>query len=98
MIKSRDELLMEMAKEYRLNRMGDNDDDVDEHDDDEGNTTAPPAPAPPTVVPEEIVKEEAPVVHEVILADAELELLRPRLFNMIMRDYEERRWRMARMS
>jgi hypothetical protein len=108
MIKSRDELLMEMAKEYRLNRMGDNDDDVDEHDDDEGNTTAPPAPAPLAVVPEEIVKEEAPVemvpkqeapvVHEVILADAELELPRPRLFNMIMRDYEERRWRMVRMS
>jgi hypothetical protein len=98
MIKSRDELLMEMAKEYRLNRMGDNDDDVDEHDDDEGNTTAPPAPAPPAVVPEEIVKEEAPVVHEVILADAELELPRQRLFNMIMRDYEERRWRMVRMS
>jgi hypothetical protein len=48
---------------------------------------------------EEIVEEEAPmemipkqeahVVYEVILADVEHELSQPRLFNMIMRDYEE---------
>jgi hypothetical protein len=89
-----------MAEEYGLNRMGENDDDEDEDDDDEGNAAAPPAPTP-AVMPKEIVKEEAlmemapeqeaPVVHEVILADAdaEPELPQPRLFNMIMRDYEE---------
>jgi hypothetical protein len=59
MIQSRDELIMEMAKEYGLNHMGENDDE-DEDDDDEGNTIAPPAPAP-AAVPEEIIKEEAPV-------------------------------------
>jgi hypothetical protein len=51
MIQSRDELIMEMTKEYGLNRMGENDDDEDEDDDDEGNSLAPPAPIP-AVVPE----------------------------------------------
>jgi hypothetical protein len=55
MIQSRDELILEMAEEYGLNRMGENDED----DDDEGNAIAPPAPAP-AAVPEEIVKEEVP--------------------------------------
>jgi hypothetical protein len=58
MIQSRDEPIMEMAKDYGLNRIGENDDDED--DNDEGNTVAPPAPAP-AVMPEEIIKEEAPV-------------------------------------
>jgi hypothetical protein len=66
MIQSHDELIMEMAEEYGLNRMGENDDDEDEDedDDDEGNAVAPLAPAP-TPVPEEIIKEEAPwgMVH-----------------------------------
>jgi hypothetical protein len=80
MIQSRDELIMEMAEEYGLNHMGENDDDED--DDDEGNTIAPPAPAP-VVVPKEIIEEEAPVemvfeqevsvAHEAILVDAEPE-------------------------
>jgi hypothetical protein len=97
MIQSRDELIMEMAEEYGLNCMGENDDDED--DDDKGNAAAPPAPAPPTAAPEEIIKEEAPVeivpeqeapvAHEVILADAEPKPPQPHLFNMIMRDYEE---------
>jgi hypothetical protein len=39
MIQSRDELILEMAKVYGLNRMGENNDDED--DDDEGNTVAP---------------------------------------------------------
>jgi hypothetical protein len=60
MIQSRDELILEMDEEYRLNHMGENNDDVDENDDDEGNAVAPPAPAP-AAVPEEIVKEEDPV-------------------------------------
>jgi hypothetical protein len=58
MIQSRDELILEMAKEYGLNRMGENDEDED--DDNEGNIIAPPAPAP-AAVPEEIIKEEVPV-------------------------------------
>jgi phage portal protein BeeE len=62
MIQSRDELILEMAKEYGLNCMGENDDDDDEDEDDndEGNTVAPPAPTPATV-PEEIIKEEDPM-------------------------------------
>jgi hypothetical protein len=60
MIQSRDELILEMAEEYQLNHMGENDDDEDEGDDDEGNTVAPPAPVP-AAVPEEIVEEEDPV-------------------------------------
>jgi DNA repair exonuclease SbcCD ATPase subunit len=60
MIQSRDELIMEMAEEYGLNHMGENDDDEDEDDDNEGNAVAPPAPAP-AAVPEEIGEEEAPV-------------------------------------
>jgi hypothetical protein len=63
-IQSHDELIMEMAEECGLNRMGENDDneddDDDDDDDDEGNVVAPLAPAP-AAVPEEIVKEEAPV-------------------------------------
>jgi hypothetical protein len=71
----------------------------DEDDDDEGNAASPPAPTPPAAALEEIVEEEAPmemvpeqeapVAHEVILVDAESEPPQPRLFNMIMRDYEE---------
>jgi hypothetical protein len=58
MIQSCDELIMEMVKEYGLNRMGENDDDEDEDDDDKGNAVTPLAPV---AVPEEIVEEEAPV-------------------------------------
>jgi chromosome segregation ATPase len=60
MIQSRDELILEMAKEYGLNHMGENDEEEDEDDDDEGNVIAPPAPVP-VVMPEEIVEEEDPV-------------------------------------
>jgi hypothetical protein len=60
MIQSRDELILEMAKEYGFNCMGDNDDDEDEDDDDEGNVVAPPALAPATVL-EEIIEEEDPM-------------------------------------
>jgi hypothetical protein len=98
MIQSHDELIMEMAKEYRLGRMGENNDDEDEDDDNEGNATAPLAPAP-TVVPEKIIEEgapmemvpeqEAPVAREVIVADVEPDPPQLHLFNMIMRDYEE---------
>jgi hypothetical protein len=60
MIQSRDELIMEIAQEYGLNRMGENDDKEDEDADDEGNAVTPTAPTPATV-PEEIIDEEAPV-------------------------------------
>jgi hypothetical protein len=58
MIQSCDELILEMAEEYGLNHLGQNDDNED--DDDEGNAVAPPAPAP-AAVPEEIIEEEAPM-------------------------------------
>jgi hypothetical protein len=60
MIQSHDELTLEMAEEYGLNRMGENDDDEDEDDDDEGNaiTTRTSAPA---AVPDEIIEEEDPM-------------------------------------
>jgi hypothetical protein len=60
MIMSHDELILEMAEEYGLNHMGENNDDEDENNDDEGNAVAHPAPAP-TTVPEEIIEEEDPV-------------------------------------
>jgi hypothetical protein len=60
MIQSRDAVILEMAEEYRLNCMGENDDNEDEDDDNEGNAVTPPAPAL-AAVPEEIIKEEAPV-------------------------------------
>jgi hypothetical protein len=105
MVESHDELIMEMDEEYGLNRMGENDNDEDEDEDDEGNAIAPPAPTPPTTVPEKVIEEEAPVevvleqeapvAHEVILADAKPEPPQSRLFNMITRDYEESPSRMA---
>jgi hypothetical protein len=60
MIQSHDELILEIAKEYGLNCMGENNDDEDEDDDDEGNTITPLAPVP-AAVPEEIVEEEDPM-------------------------------------
>jgi hypothetical protein len=60
MIQSRDELILDMAEEYGLNRMGENDDDEDEDYDNEGNAITPPAPVP-AAVPEEIIEEEDPV-------------------------------------
>jgi hypothetical protein len=75
---------MEMAKEYRLNRMRENNDDED--DNNEANAATPPALVPPV---EMVPEQEAPMAHEVILADAEPKLLQPHLLNMIMRDYEE---------
>jgi hypothetical protein len=55
MVESRDELIMEMAEEYGLNHMGENDDD-----DDEGNAAALPAPMPPATAPEEILVDAEP--------------------------------------
>jgi hypothetical protein len=86
MVESRDELLMEIARETGLDHIGEDEDDEEEEEDanDGGDATAPPAatpppPAPPATAPEEIDEEgpvemiteqEAPVPHEVVLADA----------------------------
>jgi hypothetical protein len=99
MVESRNELIMENARETILDHMGEDveDEEEDEDPDDGGDTIAPPAPAPPSAVPEEIEDEgpeemvseqEAHVVHEVVLADAELEMPQPHLYHAIMRDYE----------
>jgi hypothetical protein len=60
MIQSRDELIMEMAEQYGLNRMGENDDNEDEDVEDKGNAIAPPAPTP-AAMPEDIIEDGAPV-------------------------------------
>jgi hypothetical protein len=59
-IQSRDDLILEMAEEYGLNHMGENNDDELEDDDDEWNAVTTPALAPTTVL-EEIIEEEDPV-------------------------------------
>jgi hypothetical protein len=41
MIQSRDELIMEMTKEYGLNCMRENNEEEDDDDDNEGNAIAP---------------------------------------------------------
>jgi hypothetical protein len=96
---------MEITRETGLDRMGeDAEDEEEEEDADDGeDVTAPPPPVPPTATPEEINDEdpvemiperEAPVPHEVILADAELEMPYFRLYHALMRDYEENPLRM----
>jgi hypothetical protein len=99
MVESHDELIMEIARETGLDRMGEDDEDEEEDEDadNEGDAAAPPAP--PAATPEEVVEEEepiemvheqeAPVAHEVILADVEPEMTQPRLYHALMRDYEE---------
>jgi hypothetical protein len=110
MIESCNEPLMEIAREARLNRMGEDveDEEDDEDADDGGDATTPPAtvpppPAPLVVTPEEvddegpvemILEQEAPVSQEVILADAEPEMSQLRLYHTLMRDYEEHLLRM----
>jgi hypothetical protein len=105
MVDSRNELLMEIGREMRLDRMGEGEDDVEEEEDanDRGDavappTAAPPPPALPAAVPVEIDKEglveaipkqEALMPHEVILADVEPMMPQLRLYHALMRDYEE---------
>jgi hypothetical protein len=105
MVKSRDELIMKIAKETRLDHMWE--DGKDKDNDDGGDAAAPPvavvpppSPTPPAAAPEEIVvdeedpvetvpEKEAPVADEVILVDVEPELPQPRLYHTLMKDYEE---------
>jgi hypothetical protein len=102
MVESRDELLMDIARETGLDRMGE--DDEEEEDADDGRdaaappATAPSPPAPPAIVPEEfneegsmeaIPEQEGPMPHEVIMAEAEPNIPQLRLYRALMRDYEE---------
>jgi DnaJ-domain-containing protein 1 len=62
MVESHDELLMEIAREMGLDRMGEDEEEEEEDVDDGGDAAAPPAaapppPVPPATVPEEINKE-----------------------------------------
>jgi hypothetical protein len=100
-VESHDELLMEIARETGLDRMGE--DEEEEDTDDEGDAASPPAAAPPpsappAVVPEEIHEEgpmeaipeqEDPMPHEVATTEAESETPQHRLYHALMRDYEE---------
>jgi hypothetical protein len=102
MVESRDELLMEIARDRRLDHM-DEDEGEEEEMDNEGDVAAPPAaapppPAPPTDIPEEI-HEEGPMEaiseqedlmpHEVTTAEVESETPQHHLYHTLMRDYEE---------
>jgi hypothetical protein len=96
MVESHGKLLMEIARETGLDRMG-------EDADNGGDATAPPAaapppPAPPAAVPEEINEEgpmEAipeqgvPMPHEVVMAEVEHKIPQLCLYHALMRDYEE---------
>jgi hypothetical protein len=89
MVESCDELIMEFTDMYGYNCSDEDADDED--DDNGGDATTPPAatpppvPTPPAAAPEVIIIEEDPMemvpeqeaheAHEVILTDAEPELL-----------------------
>jgi hypothetical protein len=100
MAESHDELLMEVTRETRLDHMGEDEDEEEEEDDadDRGDAVAPPPPSPTAIVLEEIDEEgqveaipeqEALMLHEVVLANAEPKMLRLRVYHALMRDYEE---------
>jgi hypothetical protein len=101
MVESHDELLMEIAREVGLDRMGEDEDEEEEEEDADDGGDADDrgdAAAPLAVMPEEIDEEgplevipnqEALMPHEVILADVEPEMPELRLFHALMRDYEE---------
>jgi hypothetical protein len=105
MVESHDELLMEIAREIGVDRMGEDEGEEEEEEDaDNGRdvatppAAAPPPSAPPAIVPEEINEEgpmeaipeqEALMPHEVVLADAEPEVPLLHLYHALMRDYEE---------
>jgi hypothetical protein len=104
MIESCDELLMAIAWETGLDRMGDDAEDEGEDEDvDDGGDAVPPPPVPPTTAPKEIdddgpvemiPEQEAPVPLEVSLADAKPEMPQLCLYHALMRYYEENPLRM----
>jgi DnaJ-domain-containing protein 1 len=105
MVESQDELLMEIAREMGLDRMGEDEDEEEEEEDadDGGDAAAPPAAAPPPPTPpmavseeideespgEAIPRQEAPIPHEVVKAEAEPKEPPIHLYHALLRDYEE---------
>jgi hypothetical protein len=83
--------------------MGEDEEEEEEDADDGGDAAAPlaaapPPPAPLAAVPEEsneegpleaIPEQGVPMLHEVIMAEAESEIPQLRLYRALMRDYEE---------
>jgi hypothetical protein len=73
MVQSYDELIMEIAVETGLDRMGEDDsDDEDDNDGDEGDVVAPPVATPELVVEDEeedlemmVLEQEAPEALEI---------------------------------
>jgi DnaJ-domain-containing protein 1 len=98
MVESHDELLMEMAREMGLDRMGEDDEEEEEDVNDGGDAIAPPAAVPGEINEEgpveAIPEQEAPMSHEVILADVEPKMPQVRLYHALKRDYEEHLLRM----
>jgi hypothetical protein len=103
MVESRDELLMEIAREMGLDHVDEAEGGEEEETDNEGDVATPPAaapppPVPPAVVPEEI-HEEGPMEaipeqedlkpHEVATTEVESETPQRHLYHALMRDYEE---------
>jgi hypothetical protein len=102
MVESHDKLIMEFTYKYGYNRS--DEDAYDEDDDNGGDTATPLllchlVPAPPGAAPEVIIideedtvemvpEQEAPEAHNVILAEAEPKPPQPRLYTVLMRDYE----------
>jgi hypothetical protein len=79
MVESRAELLMEIARETGLDRMGEDEEEEEEDADDGGDAAAaPPPPVPPAAMPKEINEEgpeqEVLMPHKVIMAEAEHEI------------------------
>jgi hypothetical protein len=99
MVESRDELLLEIARETGLDRMGEDEEEDEEEDtDDEGDATASPPLVPPAVVLEEIHEEgpmeaipeqEDPMPQEVATTGTKSETPQLHLYHALMRDYEE---------
>jgi hypothetical protein len=102
MVESHDELLLEIARETGLDRMGEDEDEEEEEEeedvDDGEDVATPPPPVPPAAVPEEadeeglveaIPEQEASMPHKVVLADAEPEVPQLCLYHALLRDYEE---------
>jgi hypothetical protein len=88
MVESHDELPMEIARETGLDRMGEDEEEEEEDaDDGEDAATPPTAASPPLVLPaampeeindegpmEAIPGQEVPLPHEVVMAEAKLEI------------------------
>jgi peptidoglycan hydrolase CwlO-like protein len=69
MVESHDEMLMDIARETRLGRLGEDDEEEEEEEEEDADdgedgaappATAPPPPAPPAATPEE-VNDEGPM-------------------------------------